>query len=134
MPEKKKRPNPWLIALFVSLGTMLNVPIFAFGGYFRLGAIPIWIGAYFAAKGTQHIIDKRKYQKKIKELFPDNIPYSRDHLPPDIRKSLERYQGSEATVTDYVEYCAEAFLINPEWKDDIIKDFSRKTAGKEEIQ
>lgn len=132
MPEKKKRPNPWLIALFVFLGTMLNVPIFAFGGYFRLGAIPIWIGAYFAAKGTQHLIDKRKYQKELKKNPPGNVPYNRDLLPPDVRKNLEQYQGYEAEVTEWVEYYAGTFWINPEWKGDIIKDFSRKPGSEEE--
>lgn len=132
MPEKKKRPSPWLIALFVFLGTMLNVPIFAFGGYFRLGAIPIWIGAYFAAKGTQHLIDKRKYQKELKKNSPGNIPYSRDRLPPEVLENLELYQGYEDEVAARVEYYARTFWINPEWKDDIIKDFSRKPVGEEE--
>lgn len=132
MSEKKKQPNPWLIALFVFLGTMLNVPIFAFGGYFRLGAIPIWIGAYFAAKGTQHLIDKRKYQKELKKNSPGNIPYSRDRLPPEVLENLELYQGYEDEEAARVEYYAGTFWINPEWKDDIIKDFSRKPVGEEE--
>ena len=133
MPEKK-RPSPWLIALFMFLGTVFNFPLLAFGGYFRLGVVPIYIGAYFAAKGTQHLIDKRKYQKRIKELFPGNPPYSREILSPDIRRNFERYQGCEEDVADYAEQCARAFVINPEWKRDIIKDFSSKPVGEEEIQ
>ena len=115
----KEKPSKWLIALFVGLGTMLNVPIFALGGYFRLGAIPIYIGAYFAAKGVQHLRRKKKINKK----FPGNLSYNRNLLAPDIRNNFEKIRGYEAAIIDYADWCASDLSINPAWKKDIIEDY-----------
>ena len=115
----KEKPSKWLIALFVGLGTMLNVPIFAFGGYFRLGAIPIYIGAYFAAKGVQHLHNKRK----IKKAFSGNPSYNRNSLDPNIRKQFELVRGDKYALKEYATLYAKDLLISPYWIDDIIEDY-----------
>ena len=115
----KEKPSKWLIALFVFLGTMLNVPIFAFGGYFRLGAIPIYIGAYFAAKGVQHLLNKRK----IKKAFSGNPPYNRYSLDPNVRKQFELVRGDKYALKEYATLYAKDLLISPYWIDDIIEDY-----------
>ena len=115
----KEKPNKWLIALFFGLGTMLNIPLLLFGGVFRLGAIPIFIGAYFAAKGVQHLRRKKKINKK----FPGNLSYNRNLLAPDIRNNFEKIRGYEAAIIDYADWCASDLSINPAWKKDIIEDY-----------
>ena len=74
----KEKPSKWLIALFVGLGTVIgtlfNIPFYISGIKIKLGVIPIYvgayIGAYFAAKGVQHLRNKRK----INRAFPGNPP------------------------------------------------------------
>lgn len=126
--KKKTKPNPWLIVLFMILGIVISM--FLTAGRFYLGFLPLYIGSYYAAVGIQSHIDKKKDKKK--ELEPERIPYSRDLLPPDVRKNLEIYQGYQEEVTEWVEYYAGTSWINPEWKEDIIKDFSCQTVGDEE--
>lgn len=115
----EEKPSKWLIALFFGLGTMLNIPLLLFGGVFRLGAIPIFIGAYFAAKGVQHLRRKKKINKK----FPGNLSYNRNLLAPDIRNNFEKIRGYEAAIIDYADWCASDLSINPAWKKDIIEDY-----------
>ena len=115
----EEKPSKWLIALFFGLGTMLNIPLLLFGGVFRLGAIPIFIGAYFAAKGVQHLRRKKRINKK----FPGNLSYNRNLIAPDIRNNFEKIRGYEAAIIDYADWCASDLSINPAWKKDIIEDY-----------
>lgn len=126
----EEKPSKWLIALFFGLGTMLNIPLLLFGGVFRLGAIPIFIGAYFAAKGVQHLRNKRK----INKAFPGNPPYSRDALDPSIRKMLESLGGDKDDLYEYTTMYAKDLLIHPAWKWHIIRDFAGETVNEENKQ
>ena len=123
----KEKPSKWLIALFVGLGTVIgtlfNIPFYISGIKIKLGVIPIYIGAYigayFAAKGVQHLRRKKKINKK----FPGNLSYNRNLLAPDIRNNFEKIRGYEAAIIDYADWCASDLSINPAWKKDIIEDY-----------
>lgn len=115
----EEKPSKWLIALFFGLGTMLNIPLLLFGGVFRLGAIPIFIGAYFAAKGVQHLRRKKKINKK----FPGNLSYNRNSLDPNVRKQFELVRGDKYALKEYATLYAKDLLISPYWIDDIIEDY-----------
>ena len=113
------------------------------GNYVKCSDICFW--GIFSSRSDTHLYRgilrgkrnstpyrQKKVSKRIKKNSPGNIPYSRDRLPPEVLENLELYQGYEDEVAARAEYYARTFWINPEWKDDIIKDFSRKPVGEEE--
>lgn len=123
----KEKPSKWLIALFVGLGTVIgtlfNIPFYISGIKIKLGVIPIYIGAYigayFAAKGVQHLRRKKKINKK----FPGNLSYNRNSLDPNIRKQFELVRGDKYALKEYATLYAKDPLISPYWIDDIIEDY-----------